>query len=175
MVQPTGHRPPPGTLSTTAERGYTLAEILVVLLVLALAVGVALANLRILEQRSRLEAESRELASFLRSVPNQARELHGLVFLQWDAASRQLTVTVDEAGAELLASHRVSDKVAVATALPALLRCDTLSRAYVGQSPSMMTTVQTIDLEHVRNLGPTVSYRLVLSPLWSVVEEKRVE
>jgi Tfp pilus assembly protein FimT len=150
-------------------------EILVVVLVLALAVGIAVVNLRLIQQRAVLQSESEELASFLRSVPSEARELHGLVFLHWDADSRRLSITDDAVSTHLLASYQVSDLVSVSTAMPALLRCDTMSRAYIGDSSSMMTTIQTIDLEHVRNLGPRVSYRLVLSPLWSVVTEKRVE
>lgn len=174
-IQPIARRDTVKARAASAQRGYTLVEMLVVLLVLALAVGITVVNLRLILQRARLDAESRELASFLRSVPSQAREVHGLVFLEWDADARRLSITQDPASANLIASHQVPDQVTISTAMPALLRCDTMGRAYVGQSSSMMSTSQTIDLQHIRNVGPLVSYRLVLSPLWSVVAEKRVE
>ncbi len=159
-----------------AAAGFTLVEILVVLVVLALATGVALANLSTLQQRARLESETRELTAFLLSVPDHARELHAPAYLHWDATSRRLDISSDAAGSDVVDHHLVPEEISIGTTLPALLRCDTVSRAYVGTSPSMMSTVQTLDLEHVGATSSLrVSYRLILSPLWSVVAEKRVE
>ena len=166
---------PTRVLPRRTQLGFTLVEVLVVLVVLALAAGVAVANFNTLHQRARLESETRELASFLRSVPDRARELHGPAFLRWEAASRRLEITADAAGGQLVDRHLVSDQVVVATALPAVLRCDTISRAYVGQSPIMMSTIQTIDLVHAHDQANRIRYRLVLSPLWSVVVERRAE
>ena len=158
------------------ERAFTVIEILVVLLVLALATTIAMANLNTLYRRSQLETEAFGLAAFLSSVPNRAREIRGSVFLLWDELRQTYVIAVDAAGNDEVDRHSIAEVIVVSDAVGPVLRCDTLSRAYEGASVSMMGATRTMVLAHSMDGGsPRVSYRLTLSPLWAVVVEKQLD
>ena len=162
-----------GAGSRTLQRGFTLVEMLVVLLILGLATLVVVTNLATVYQRSELDGAVNELTAFLGSVPRVATERHSPVFLVWDAAARTFTIALDAAATQPVRQFHVPDAVSATVNPEQVLRCDTLGRAFPGSSTSMLDTLQTVQV--VRSGSASgVSYVVRLSPLWAVIVEKRV-
>lgn len=158
--------------SGAGQAGFTLIEMLVVVMIVGLAALVVVTNLSTVYRRSETDGTVTELAAFLDSVPTIAQREHASVLLRWDEAHRSLTVT-NEAGTRQLRAFTIPDGFTVTTNLASVLECDPVGRAFVAGSSTMLDAVQTLTVSHAGpNDGPT--YTVQLSPLWAVVVEKHM-
>ncbi len=183
---PPSHRPttdstpaPPGRVGYAAgssgnhgsQRGMTLVEILVVVVLIGMAALISVTNLQTVQKRFQLENEVRELTAFLQTVPNHAREANASVFLVWDPTARSFKIARDSTATD----PNTLDKIVISTKLtivgPAdpVLRCDIVGRTFVGTSTVMMTTIQTVSMTHAYTPEASApTYLFTLSPLWGV-------
>ncbi|MCD4750363.1 MAG: prepilin-type N-terminal cleavage/methylation domain-containing protein [Thermoanaerobaculales bacterium] len=160
---------PPLQGPTGAQRGMTLVEILVVVVLIGVAALIALSNLQTLQKRFQLESNVRELTAFLNDVPNHAREQNASVFLVWDGTARAFSTATDSAASNVLDSLNFPQELTVTGPGASILRCDVYGRTFIGASTVMMTASQTVSITHrdtPEASAPT--YDLTLSPLWAV-------
>lgn len=152
----------------TPARGFTLVEAVIVVGLLAIAAMVITVNLPELHRRYVLEAEMRQLTSFFRDVPTTARQLNAPVFITWDNANRRFITSTDVAAANVLDTFTLTDEIGITPPTNTVFRCDLFGRAFVGNSTTMMTAVETLILSHLFASGGTPSFQLTLTPLWTV-------
>lgn len=161
-------RGPTGLPTIASDRGFTLVEAIIVAALMAIAAMVITFNIPEMHRRYVLEAEMRHLTSFFRDVPTTARQLNTPVFITWDNANRRFITSTDVAAANVLDTFTLTDEIGITPPGNTVFRCDLFGRAFVGNSPTMMTAVETVILSHLFASGGTPSFQLTLTPLWTV-------
>ena len=153
------------------QRGMTLVEILIVVVLVGMAALISVTNLQTVQKRFQLENEVRELTAFLQTVPNYARQTNGSVFLVWDPTARSFKIATDSTATDpnTLDTMVIRQELTITGPAAPVLRCDIVGRTFVGTSATMMTTVQTVSITHAYTPEASApSYIFSLSPLWGV-------
>jgi len=162
-----------GAMAIRTQRGMTLVEILVVLVLVGLAALIAVTNLQTVQRRFELENTVRELTAFINEVPNYAKQQNAPVFLVWNQTTRRFSIATDAAAANVLDTFTIPKQLTIVGSGAPVLRCDVYGRTFVGTSTIMMTTSQTVSLTH--SATPEASaptYIFSLSPLWAITVVK---
>lgn len=173
------------------QRGFSLIEALVVVVLVGILVAIGITQLYGFWQRSRLDSAVTEMRGFLQGVPNQTRQDQPTmvvrpVWVRLDAAQRRITVASNGAFTDVLAEHRfpeflgaTADWVVAATAAgPWTLQCDFQGRTVHPVSGVMVGGNQEITLTHrdmlTGRLRPRIQYRIRIAPLWNVTVQREV-
>jgi len=135
---------------------------------LAMAALVATVNLPEMHRRYVVESETRQLKSFIGSLPSMARDNNTALFVSWDGTNRRFRISTDLAATNVLDTFNLDDGITITGPANAVLRCDLLGRAFVGASTNMMTAVETITLDHQSSSASTPAFRISLTPLWTI-------
>lgn len=171
----------------TGERGVTLVELLVVVVLIGIVAYIGVTQLGALLQKQKLAAAANDARSFLQDVPNQVAKIQAPVFVRLLPASggqpARLQTARDSAGTQVLRTFSFPSEIVFDFAnLTAIncnwpqvsgvytLRCDTVNRA---THPLLFTQLQgTADLlvTHknmvLGSLKPKYGFRLTVSPIW---------
>jgi prepilin-type N-terminal cleavage/methylation domain-containing protein len=165
-----------GQLGTGTERGITLIELMVVLVVVGLGALVVLENMNSMYRKYELESSAAALASLVDSTASWAKEEHTEVFLIWDPANDQIAVTRQSDGSEILEEFRIPDYLVLSPTDRQVLRCDTLGRAFNGTDTQMLNAIRVMTATHDTMLdgrvSPGITFTMSLSPLWHVTTVK---
>lgn len=164
--------------SAARQRGMTLIEILVVVLIFAFIIGLVFVNLEAMYQKYRLDNGAADFKSFYEAVPAMARSQNRDVFVSWDGTNRALIASTDQAATQVLERTTVPGFLVISPA-PTAMRCDTMGRAYVGSSTTMMGAVATTSITHQKMvdgyLSPNIVFQVSLTPLWHIRMQKVVQ
>jgi type II secretory pathway pseudopilin PulG len=156
----------------------TLVEVLVVVLVFSMILGLAFVNLDAMYQKYRLDRGATDLKSFYEAVPSMARTQNRDIFVTWDAGTRTIRASTDQAGTQVLEQTRVAEYIVINPA-PTAMRCDVVGRAYAGTSTNMLSAIATANVTHQKmvdgDLSPSIVYQVSLTPLWHVRMQKVVQ
>lgn len=169
------------------ERGVTLVELLVVVVLIGIVAFIGATQLGGLLKKEKLAAAANDARSFLQDVPNQVAKKQMPLFVRFLPASgglpARLQVTQDSAGTQVLRTFNFPSEIvfdfanvsAINCNWPQVggvytLRCDTLNRA---TDPLLLTQLQgTADLliTHrnmvLASLKPKYGFRLTVAPIW---------
>jgi len=155
------------------ERGFTFVELLVVVILVGLMAAVAVVSTRTFLARFQLDTATRELTAFLNSVPSEAKSANTSVFLIWNANSRRFVIARDSSGNTVLDDFKIDQRINLTPPSATILRCDVLGRVFVGTATAMMTSPQTMTLQHARVSNSAMkTNRLTVPPLWAVLVDR---
>jgi prepilin-type N-terminal cleavage/methylation domain-containing protein len=178
LTTTTGPVPVGADLSGKAkERGITLIELMVVLVVIGLGALVVLDNMNSMYRKYELEASSHSLSTFIDSVPAVAKEQNAPIFMTWDPPNNQVTLAVSAGGVMTTVDQmEIPDYLVVNPSSAETYRCDTLGRAFSGNDTTMLSAPEVITITHDTMLDgrvkPGITFTLSLSPLWHVTTVK---
>lgn len=165
-----------------AYLGFSLVELLIVLVLLGIGAYIGTIYVRGLIRKQTLAAAANDIRNFLQDVPNQVARLNTPLFARFVPGSSstpaQLLVTRDAAGTQVLRRYRFPATVAVEVVTwPILgshraLRCDLANRTTdptSGQPLGMTALLRISDqMMLAGQLQPKRSYDVAITEVWHV-------
>ncbi len=178
-------RPSKKTRLLPKQRGFSLVELLIVVVLIGLGAYIGTIAVTNFIQKQRLTTATSELRAFLQEIPNQVTREQTPLYVHYLAATAsspaQFRVTRDQAGTQVVRSYTLLREIAVETiSWPALgsgraLRCDTLFRTTDPTTNVQVPLTHVMRLTHSRMLSgqlkPKRSYDIAITPVWSVASK----
>lgn len=178
-----------------SQRGVTLIEVLIVLLVLGFLVAIVMPAVGGAIQRARIDTQAQEIRNFLVGAYARAGEQRAPVAVRLEAppaAQRWLRITREIDGTGVLAEMRIPQWVSLSTTDAAgiaanwpqpggdttvyVLQCDPMGRTLHPVTGTQVREIQSLILTH-RNmvagrLEPRYRYEVRVFPIWQVQVER---
>lgn len=161
------------------ERGVTLVELLVVVVLIGIIAFIGATQLGAFLQKQKLAAAAADVRSFLQEVPQQVAKLQAPVFARYVAGNpARLQISRDAAGTQLIRTYTLPLEIQVETCdwptvgSDKVIRCDTMNRATDPTTNAQVSGPQTFRLTHKNMvsgfLRPKRSYEIQVAPVWGV-------
>lgn len=168
---------------TNREKGLSLVELLIVLVILGLAAYIGTIAVTNLIQKQKLAAATNEVRAILQDVPNQVTRMQAPLFVRYlpaaGTAPARLQVARDAAGTAVLRTYFFPDVIVVETCNwpttnsgAKALRCDHQNRTTDPSTQMQVIAPQLLQITHARmisgQLKPKRSYEITIAPVWGV-------